>query len=422
VIIGPSYEIKNSLHFSKPDFYITKDPGDGNLEFFEELQSAGISVCGLDPEGAVFESTDEYIANKKKVVDYIDALFVWGEVQAEWIYQEYGDVTNVYVTGNPRFDLLQPHLRFVYQNQSAALNERYGDYILLNTNFDFANPFSQRQITKVEEIYGSIQSEKLTYENRVFYSFMEVLYYLQDEFPDTNIVIRPHPSENNATYEKAFRNYDRIHVEDSGDVRTWIAGASVTLHHDCTTGIESVLMGVPVVSYRPVQGEEYVSQLPQTVSKKVYTREELREYISYCLNDSPEYEMDATQTEHLKRYFDNIDHSAAESICDVIDSMEIRSEKKYTALKPDFTHTLEQRIKLSRWSEQAIAVYDGIQKLSGEESVETRRQYRQKKFPGLEAEEITEQIQQLENTLQIGSVSVKPVPITNDTFSIQSDN
>jgi surface carbohydrate biosynthesis protein len=76
VIIGPPTEIKKTLDYSQPDVYITKDPGDGNEDFFDELRSAGISVCGLDTEGAVYESIEKFAYNKRNFVNHIDALLL----------------------------------------------------------------------------------------------------------------------------------------------------------------------------------------------------------------------------------------------------------------------------------------------------------------------------------------------------------
>jgi len=421
VVIGPALEIKETLDHSQPNVYITKDPGDGNLHFFDQLRSAGIVVCGLDTEGAVYESMEKLAHNKKNMLNHMDALFTWGEKPANAVRQHYNNKTNIYVTGNPRFDLLQPELRHIYKERSESLNNKYGEYILINGNFTLSNPYSQQQIKKSEDVYGSIELSKRCYADRIFHSFMEAIYHLQSEFPETHIIIRPHPSERNATYEKAFRGYDRVHVNDSGDARDWIAGAGVTIHHDCTTGIESALMGRPVVSYRPIQREEYESRLPQVVSREAYTREELKEYVSSYLQDDQPYEMTSKQTNELKQYFHNIDELAAENICDVIESLEIPEEKNYELLEPSLSHDVKRRVKSSRWSEQVVAVYDQMHRLAGNESIPKQRQYRKQKFRGLEKKEILESIDQMKPLLDIDDISVEEVPLTNHTYYLRAD-
>lgn len=422
VIIGDSVEIRNTLDITEPDVYITKDPNDDNIEFLARLRSAGISVCGLDPEGGVFESTEAISVNKKEVLDYLDVLLSWGPEPAGEMGSHYEDENKIHVTGNPRFDLLQPELNFIYQNRAASLNQRYEEYILINGNFALANPHSQRVIERNEEAWGSSTPEKKqTYNYRIFTRFLDAIYHIQAEFPNVNIIIRPHPSENNTTYEEAFHRYNNIYIEDTGDVRNWIAGASVTIHHDCTTGIESALMRTPVVSYRPVQAREYEAELPQVVSKQALTIDDLTEYIFQSLNTNKRYEMTTDQTTSLKQYFYNIDEYAAKKICDVINSLDTNNKKSYTELEPDLIQNIERRVKSSIFSNEITTGYDKAHLLLGNKSPQEQRQYRRQKFSGLEREEILQLIQQMRQLLDINSVSVEEVSMTNHSFSIQSE-
>ena len=59
-----------------------------------------------------------------------------------------GAVNNVpariFETGNPRFDLLRPGLRELYRPDAEALRARFGDFILINTNFARYNHYFGR--------------------------------------------------------------------------------------------------------------------------------------------------------------------------------------------------------------------------------------------------------------------------------------
>lgn len=421
VVLGRSDEIKSTLDITQPDIYVSKDPGDNNIPLFINLIEAGIRVCVLDTEGGVYRNKERYMFNKKESLNYVDKIFCWGHDSADAIIQHYGNSNCVEVTGNPRFDLLQPEIRSIYRDGATPLKEQYGKFILFNGNFPKANPFRQQVITKHEEEYGSMSQEKRIYNQRIFHLFLDAIYNLQNKFPETNVIIRPHPSEDNKRYEDIFNGYKHVHVEDSGDVRYWLAGASVTLHHDCTTGIESALMGVPVVSYRPVQNRKYESELPQIVSEQVFTLNELTTFVSQHLQKDQSYELDTSQTDYLKQFFHNIDESAAENICNVIDSLEIRSEKNYDKLKPDLKGDIERRLKSSRWSDQVLAAYDDVHNLVGKKSRREQRQYNRQKFPGLKKGEVYERIEHIGKVLDIGLVSVESVTLTNDTFYLRPE-
>lgn len=421
IILGSSHEIINNLERIKPTHYVAKDMGDDKKDFFKLLQNSGVSVLGLDTEGGVYDSEEQYASNKSEFLTNIDAFLAWGSNPANAIRKNYDRIENIYVTGNPRFDLLQPHLRYMYQNQSIPLNEQYGDYLLFNGNFTLANPYSSHVINKYEDVYGVVPRDKRTYANRTFIQFLDAIHHLQNTYPEVDIIIRPHPSEDNATYIEEFQAYDQIHIEDSGDVRAWIAGASVTLHHDCTTGIESALMGVPVVSYRPFKNEKYEMKLPQKVSKNAFTLDELTEYVSESLRSDQTYKLDDEQTACLKQYIHNVDESAAENICNVVDNLEQNSNKNYDLLKPSLKRRIERRVKTSRWSDQVRTAYDMVQKLGEYEPRKEQRQYHQQKFPGLEKEEIINRINEMRKAIDSGPVSVEKMPMTNDTFCIRPE-
>lgn len=421
VVLGPSFEIRHALEIIKPDIHITKDPGDGNIEFFKQMDDAGVTVCGLDTEGAVFESMDQFAINKTELLNHIDAFYAWGEKPANAVRKHYSGTDKIHVTGNPRFDLLHPNRRFIYKERAKTLIEKYGQFILINGNFSSANPWSEKLINSSEEVYDPSSSSRISYNNRIFHLFIEVIYHLQTEFPETHIVIRPHPSEENETYEAAFRKYEHIHVEDARDVRDWIAGSSVVIHHDCTTGIESAMMGTPVVSYRPVQNEEYESRLPQIVSHEALSRRDLTEYIAAWLEADDSYKMTDEQTNELKQYFYNINGSAAELMCDVIESLDTTKQRNYDLLEPNLADSLKQRIKSSSLHNQAIAAYDGFHKVIGDESIPEHRQYRRQKFPILDRHEVIDTIEQMKPLLEIDAVSVKQVPRTNNTYYLRPE-
>jgi len=412
-VLGPAGEIKQTLDVTQPNIHITKDPGDGKLNFFDQLREAGISICGLDTEGAVFDSMAHFAAGKSKFLDHIDAFCAWGEKPAEAVRQEFADTDKIHVTGNPRFDL-QPYLRPIYHDRSSSINNQYGDYILINCNFGIANPHQG-----TNRVVRTLEQGRRSFIHRIFHLFNEATYHLHSEFPGINIIVRPHPSESNATYEAAFSEYDHIHVEDTGDVRNWIAGANVVLHHDCTTGIESALMGTPVVSYRPIQNEEYEARLPQIVSYEASSREELTALIPDSLESDGVYEMDAEQTYKLKQYFHNVDVSAAELICDVIDSLETDRPRNYELLKHSLIGSLKRQIRASDWSDQAIRIYDSIHRVLGDNEIPERREYKNKKFPGLGRDELLKRIEQMKPLLDIDDISVEQVPLTNDTYYLR---
>jgi surface carbohydrate biosynthesis protein len=157
VTIGPSWEIKYALDKIDPDIYFTKDPGDGNTAFFERLRSAGIGVCGLAPEVGVNSSVDTFMKNRQRSLNNMDVYFAWGDVTANTLGSYYeGSVCKdkIITTGNPRFDLVTNDMRSVYKNKSDDILDKYGEYILINTNFTLSNPITRKETySKIQDVH-----------------------------------------------------------------------------------------------------------------------------------------------------------------------------------------------------------------------------------------------------------------------------
>jgi surface carbohydrate biosynthesis protein len=181
VTIGPSWEIKYVLDEIDPDTYLTKDPGDGNIEFFKNLRNGGVNVCGLAPEVGVNSSVDTFMKNRQNMLNYIDAYFAWGEVTADSIRTYYEDSIykdRIVVTGNPRFDLVTRELRSIYESTSQDILNKYGEYVLINTNFTLANPITrEKTYTKIRDVHPDRDPHQESIgELQVYYSFLELIF------------------------------------------------------------------------------------------------------------------------------------------------------------------------------------------------------------------------------------------------------
>ena len=71
----------------------------------------------------------------------IDHLFA-GKDDAR-MFREYEGLgrTAVHITGNPRMDLLRREFRTVFETEVNEIKERFGSFVLINTNFSFVNSY-----------------------------------------------------------------------------------------------------------------------------------------------------------------------------------------------------------------------------------------------------------------------------------------
>ena len=80
-------------------------------------------------------------------MEHVSHLFAWGEDNAE-LWRQYPYLPAgipIHITGNPRVDLLRPDMQGYYKAEADQIRETYGDFILINTNFNHVNAFYPAQ-------------------------------------------------------------------------------------------------------------------------------------------------------------------------------------------------------------------------------------------------------------------------------------
>ncbi len=228
----------------------------------------------------------------------IDELFAWGADDAAFFkgYEGYTGVP-VHVTGNPRIDLLRPEVRGYFNAEVQALQARYGDFILVNTNFSFVNNFvpSLNLIERDASGQGRVGRTGLgmspafaagmaAHQQAIFDHFRDLLPRLAAWFPERQIVLRPHPSEDHDGWRQALAGCPRVSVVHEGNVVPWLMAAQVLLHNGCTTAVEASVLETPAVSFMPVRSESHDYHLPNGLSHQAGTAEAVRDTLAAVLD------------------------------------------------------------------------------------------------------------------------------------------
>jgi hypothetical protein len=190
--------------------------------------------------------------------------------------------------------LLRPEIHHYYQETVEEIRKRHGDFILVNTNFNHVNAFYPGLNLFVpndkpgEESRPGRAASGMTREyaeglrdhkQAIFEKFQQLIPAVEKAFPKYNVVVRPHPTENQDIYSQIAASCDRVRVTNEGNVVPWLMATKAVIHNGCTTGLEAYVMGVPAISYRATVNEYYdygFYRLPNLLSHQCFDFEELR--------------------------------------------------------------------------------------------------------------------------------------------------
>jgi surface carbohydrate biosynthesis protein len=265
---------------------------------FRIMRSLGHQIVAWDEEALVHLPDEIYYSRRlsPKAMAHVSNFFAWGEDNAE-LWRRYPQIpadAAIHVTGNPRNDLLRPEMHAYYAAEVEKIRAAHGKFFLVNTNFNHVNGFTPVQNLFQPSTGGGAPppfgraAKGMTRDyaeglrdlkEAVFADFQEMIPRLDRAFPDHNIVVRPHPTENPEVYQAIARRCQRVIVTNEGNVVPWLLAAQAVIHNGCTTGVEAYVMRVPAITYRASISEAYdfgFYRLPNTVSQPCFNFDELQ--------------------------------------------------------------------------------------------------------------------------------------------------
>ena len=211
VIIGSHREIDLRISSLPQGLYLNKSMTDRNLKMFRIMGNLGHAILTWDEEALVHLPPETYYSRRLSpiAIQYVTQLFAWGEDNAE-LWRRYPDLPRkmpIHVTGNPRSDMLRPELQPFYEPEAENLRKTYGNFILINTNFNHVNAFYPAQ-NLFQPIKNPGETPKfgkaavgmsreyaeglLDHKHAIFDKFQQLISALEKEFPEYNIIVRPH--------------------------------------------------------------------------------------------------------------------------------------------------------------------------------------------------------------------------------------
>ena len=256
---------------------------------FAIMTQLGHEIVCFDEEALVRKPDAEYYRERvsSKALGLVSHLIAWGEDDAR-VFRQHPDYsgTPVHIVGNPRIDMMRPEFRGYYEEERYKISERYGDFVLINSNFGEFNHFVSHmsnalKMAKGEAVEGAtdylIARAKFRYE--IFQQFQTALVEMAEALPDVNFVFRPHPTERHELWKELTRHLDNVSVVNQGSVLPWLMASTAMVSNGCTTTVESRLLDVPAINYQPTTSDVYDDPLPMALGHQCYQLESLIEMV-----------------------------------------------------------------------------------------------------------------------------------------------
>lgn len=290
VVFRLSQQMRGGIYLGK-HIFLADFPWE-TMERYRAVKARGTKVVFLDEEGGIYQGGPDHwrwVLDQRIDVGRLgpeDWVMTWGDFQTEhYTSQAPACVERVRTTGHPRFDLCKPAYRAYFQPQIDAIRARFGRFVLVNTNLTLANPALGVGYAFWENNGWDVKDpakrrhhiSHWAHITRNLVEFVALVNELSIDFPDTNFVIRPHPSEGLAFYETVFGKVPNVRVVREGNVAAWLMSCEMLLQDGCTTGVEGYLAGANVVNYKAVEDAAIDLIVPNAVGRRCTNAAEVTE-------------------------------------------------------------------------------------------------------------------------------------------------
>jgi surface carbohydrate biosynthesis protein len=365
VVVGRKNRLNGAVRDLPRGLYFDKSIQSLALGQIRYIRALGNTYAAIDEEGLVHEGGAAAYVKRRFNHDTLAetrAFCCWGDAQAEVVRDAQPDLADrVVVTGNPRVDLWRPEMHALHRRAVDEIRADVGRFVLVPSNF--ANvigadgPERTARFGEITGHYGDPAERArfaryLGLRSGILDRLGPALVTLARSLPDGHsVVVRPHPSEDHAHWERLAADEPRIVVRFEGPLTPWLLAADCVVHSNCTSGVEAAVAGVPAIAYAPLDEHDF-PMLPNQVSQVVEGDEALVDAVAAAVAGRPLAPESARAT---------VDHNlaavrgpmAAERMVALFDTLPVREDRgdgRRGHRRTDDARTLPGRAR--RWAER----------------------------------------------------------------------
>ncbi len=280
---------------------------DRKIKFAYWLKKHNVGIIILPTENLPLrEGIEDLFAGKFTDLTPVDLYLSWNKLVADRII-ELGKLPpeKVRVVGVPRFDFYFSPLTQLLPTKSE-IQKKYGlrtdehaMIALYATNFTIASfsdnksflykDWDNLKLNRVEGYRTEQIDDRIKYDILSRDLTIESVKRLLSDFPNLQVIYKPHPSENHAFYagtikelKKQFPKRFAFVVQEY--IWNLLNVSDIVLQRTCTTGIEAWLFGKPTLELHLHPDELYFSENHARGSDIAYDYDDIKKYIDYYSN------------------------------------------------------------------------------------------------------------------------------------------
>ena len=239
-------------------------PSPAKRSFFALLGAHGSLLTSQDEEHWLNFPSFDVPARRRfsaETLGMAERSFAWGDHERDALHATYPEQrSHVVTTGSPRADLWRPELRDHHVADPLPGVAEGRPFVLFSSNFSFVldvNPFwvrirdKRRHYVGLDDAFEFDRYNAAAEKQQVLRDFVRAVRHLATTRPDLLVVVRPHPIEAEGAWEDLIGPVPNVLITRERSLNAWIRRATVVIQNGCTSGYETAVGGVPLISFHP---------------------------------------------------------------------------------------------------------------------------------------------------------------------------
>jgi surface carbohydrate biosynthesis protein len=324
IVVGSLAEIQRTyylIHKYKPHIVILPQIQEKAIrDITRYIKKSGGIVCVVPSELAYSSSNSFWLFNKKlSYNDYVDFYFIPGEQMYKDIIKN-SDISEkkLFIVGSPKMDLLA-------KNKKKFLSRKEFCYkylippkkknIFIFTTF-YSSP--ENYIKKEEAFRGNVKEVIRIYQAlcETKKVFLNDIKKLCKDFPNSNIIVKPHPLENPEEYKKI--NADNYYCIDNEALNNTLDSIDLAIHWNSTVATECWLKSKKTLQYVPINNYADLLSDFQKGNPVIYNYQYLVKAIEKYLHFPLEQKYYKFQKKYISLWYYKVDGKSANRIAQIL--------------------------------------------------------------------------------------------------------
>lgn len=302
IIIGEKNKLRNLLSFAPRGIIIEKGMRKGMIKNLKKFKKKNHKIFLMDEEAITYLNDNFYFKRNidKGVENYVDLFLAAGERHKNTLIKKIKK-SKISIIGNLRYDIKKKNYIKIYKDFVKENKKKFGQFFLINSRFGNVNKNSSFSSNFDKNYYNSSL--------KIFKKFLNLPIKVSHCYPNSAIVIRPHPSESSLIWHDKYREKKNFFIIYKDSVMPWILGCKKVYQNRCSTALDAFFLKKNIINFDP--------------DKKKFEHKKL-----FSILQKKNSKLKINEKKIITKYVENFfSHNASKKLIKIIKETEITDNK-----------------------------------------------------------------------------------------------